>query len=120
MHILHIMHIMTIFVSNIQDNMATINLKQRKAVDLPADAIRSLAVQAAALGTSVKHYMETILLSQAEKINAGLIKNPSPSGDPYFSDPRNIARILEASKQIKDGQSIPLTPELKDEIFGDL
>ena len=77
-------------------------LKQRKAVDIPVDAIRSLAIAAAAKGISLKKYMENIILEQANNINAAL-GNPSPSGDPYFSDERNVKRILHSSEQAKAG-----------------
>lgn len=91
--------------------MATISIeKKRKAVDLPIEAIRNLAVMAAAKGTSVKQYMEGILLSQAEQINA-VIKNPSPSGDAYFADPRNIERILHSCEQAEQGKTNTLKKE---------
>lgn len=47
-------------------------------------------------------------------------ENPSPSNDPYFEDPRNIEAILKASEQIRNGQAIKLTPELREKLFGDL
>ena len=31
-------------------------------------------------------------------------ENPSPSGDPYFADPRNVKDILESSKQAREGK----------------
>ncbi|WP_042372588.1 hypothetical protein [Bacteroides neonati] len=44
----------------------------------------------------------------------------SPSNDPYFDDPRNIEAILKASQQVKEGKVTRLTPELRNELFGDL
>lgn len=44
----------------------------------------------------------------------------SPSNDPFFDDPRNIEEILKASKEAKEGKTVKLTPELKDELFGEL
>lgn len=44
----------------------------------------------------------------------------SPSNDPYFDDPRNIEAILKASEQARNGQTVKLTPELRNELFGDL
>ena len=35
--------------------------KQRKAVDLPSDSVRSLAMAAAAKGISLKKYLENVL-----------------------------------------------------------
>ena len=40
----------------------------------------------------------------------------SPSGDPFFNDPRN----LQAIEQAKRGQVTELTPELKEKLFGNL
>ena len=39
-------------------------------MDIPVDAIRSLAIAAAAKGISLKKYMENIILEQANNINA--------------------------------------------------
>lgn len=88
--------------------------KQRKAVDLPSDSIRSLAMAAAAKGISLKKYLENILLEQANAIDAAL-NNPSPSGDPYFSDKRNIERIAHSSEQAKAGKVTTVSG--KDELF---
>ena len=44
----------------------------------------------------------------------------SPSGDPFFNDPRNLQAIREAIEQAKRGQATELTPELKEKLFGDL
>ena len=44
----------------------------------------------------------------------------SPSGDPFFNDPRNLQAIREAIEQAKRGQVTELTPELKEKLFGDL
>ena len=43
-------------------------LKQRKAVDLPVEAVRSLAMAAAAKGISLKKYMENICFLYKNKI----------------------------------------------------
>lgn len=47
-------------------------------------------------------------------------ENPSPSNDPYFDDPRNIEAILKASEQVKNEQTVKLTPELQEKLFDDL
>ena len=44
----------------------------------------------------------------------------SPSGDPFFNDPRNLQAIREAIEQAKRGQVTELTPELKEKLFGNL
>lgn len=44
----------------------------------------------------------------------------SPSNDPYFDDPRNIEAILRGIQQAKEGKTTKLTPELRNELFGDL
>ena len=38
----------------------------------------------------------------------------SPSGDPFFNDPRNLQAIREAIEQAKRGQVTELTPELRE------
>ena len=37
--------------------------------------------------------------------------NPSPSNDPYFDNPRNIAHLTEGIKQMKEGKVVNLTDE---------
>lgn len=44
----------------------------------------------------------------------------SPSNDPYFDDPRNVEAVLKAREQIRNGQCAELTPQLRNELFGDL
>jgi hypothetical protein len=95
--------------------METINMdKSRKAVDIPADSIRSLALAAASKGVSLKRYMENIIISQAEKIDTAL-ENPSPSGDSFFADQRNIERIQYAVEQSKEGKTSSVRS--KDELY---
>ena len=47
-------------------------------------------------------------------------ENPSPSGDPYWADPRNVAELERRLKEQREGKAelIRLTPELKKELFG--
>lgn len=44
----------------------------------------------------------------------------SPSNDPYFDDPRNVEAVLKAGEQVRNGQSVKLTTELRNELFGEL
>ena len=44
----------------------------------------------------------------------------SPSGDPFFDDPRNLQAIREAIEQAKRGQVTELTPELREKPLGNL
>lgn len=44
----------------------------------------------------------------------------SPSGDLYFADKRNIDAIEAARKEMKQGKTIKYTPELRNDLFGDL
>lgn len=45
-------------------------------------------------------------------------KNPSPSGDKWFLEPENIAEIEKGLADVKAGRAVPLTEELKKELFG--
>ncbi|MCL2028577.1 MAG: hypothetical protein FWG79_08865 [Bacteroidales bacterium] len=47
-------------------------------------------------------------------------ENPSPSGDPYFADQRNVAELEHRIKDMREGKTkfVVLTPELKKEMFG--
>ena len=44
--------------------------------------------------------------------------SPSPSNDPYFDDPRNIAEIMKGIEQIKNGQTVNLTADLQKDLLG--
>lgn len=44
----------------------------------------------------------------------------SPSNDPYFDDPQNVEAILKAKEQVQNGQTVVLSSELRNKLFGDL
>jgi len=48
--------------------------------------------------------------------------NPSPSGDPYWADPRNMEELESRLQERDEGKvkALPLTPEKRKEWFGDL
>lgn len=45
-------------------------------------------------------------------------KNPSPSGDKWFENPKNLEMIDIGEKQLREGKGIILTKKLKKELFG--
>jgi len=44
--------------------------------------------------------------------------NPSPSGDPYFENPKNIEAILEGVKQAKEGKTVEMTRHERKKMLG--
>ncbi len=58
---------------------------------------------AAAQGKSLKAFIENLLVSKANTLKIE-VSNPSPSGDPYFADPANLAEIEERVKAHKEGR----------------
>ena len=48
------------------------------------------------------------------------VENISPSGDPYWADPRNVAELERRLKRRREGKEIPilLTPERQKELLG--
>ncbi len=91
--------------------MATaLNIK-RKNIDLPVETLQKLSVMAVAQGKSLKKYIESILISKAETISVNVSENPSPSGDPWFDDPENMASVLEGLEQMKRGETTVYNPE---------
>jgi len=50
------------------------------------------------------------------------VENLSPSGDPFWADPRNIEALREFDKRDAEGkvEYFRLTPEKRKEWFGDL
>lgn len=95
--------------------MATaINIK-RKNIDLPLDALRKLAVVAMGRGISLKKYIEQIVMREADTIQIEIKEeNPSPSGDPWFDDPANVAAVMEGIEDARHGRVVTLSnDELK-------
>lgn len=84
--------------------MATaLNIK-RKNIDLPVETLQKLSIMAVAQGKSLKKYIESILISKAETISVDVHENPSPSGDPWFDDPENMAELLQSIEDLKAGK----------------
>ena len=89
--------------------MATaLNIK-RKNIDLPVETLQKLSIMAVAQGKSLKKFIETILISKADSIAVEVNENPSPSGDPLFNDPENLAELDEGIRQYKEGKTISYT-----------
>ncbi|MDE7056182.1 hypothetical protein EEL40_13995 [Muribaculaceae bacterium Isolate-083 (Janvier)] len=84
--------------------MATaLNIK-RKNIDLPVDTLQKLSIMAVAQGKSLKNFIETVLISKANTVAVEVSENPSPSGDPWFNDPENMASIKRGMEDIKAGR----------------
>ena len=95
--------------------MATaLNIK-RKNIDLPVDTLQKLSIMAVAQGRSLKNFIETILINKANSISIEVSENPSPSGDPWFDDPENMAELNAGIRQYKEGKTKPYTmDEIRD------
>lgn len=84
--------------------MATaLNIK-RKNIDLPVDTLQKLSIMAVAQGKSLKKFIETILISKANTVSVEVSENPSPSGDPWFNDPENMASVNKGIAEQKAGK----------------
>ncbi|MBJ2184574.1 MAG: hypothetical protein JFR38_08730 [Muribaculaceae bacterium] len=84
--------------------MATaLNIK-RKNIDLPVETLQKLSILAVAQGKSLKNYIETLLISKANAVTVEVSENPSPSGDPWFDDPENVASVMRGIEQMKRGE----------------
>ncbi len=98
--------------------MATaINIK-RKNIDLPVDTLQKLSLMAVAQGKSLKNFIETILISKANAISVEVTENPSPSGDPWFNDPENVASVKRGLDDIKAGQTKAYTMDEIKQLLG--
>ena len=86
--------------------MATIALqKKRKNIDLPVETLQKLSIMAAAQGKNLKAFIENLLIAKANDALQIEISNPSPSGDPYFANPANLAEIEQRAKDHREGKS---------------
>ena len=86
--------------------MNTIALqKKRKNIDLPVETLQKLSIMAASQGKSLKAFIENILISKADNISIEVTSNPSPSGDPWFDNPENLAEVEKRIKARKNGKA---------------
>jgi hypothetical protein len=64
----------------------------------------------------IEQIIHTMRLEEPEKPEKKVKRkknpdNPSPSGDPWFDDPRNIAIVEEAIRDLKEGKGKCVTVE---------
>lgn len=85
--------------------MATIAIeKKRKNIDLSVDTLKKLSIMAASQGKSVKAFIENLLETKANSLSIEVSTNPSPSGDPWFDDPKNMASVMRGIEDAKQGR----------------
>lgn len=84
--------------------METAQQIKRKNIDLPVDTLQKLSIMAVAQGKSLKNYIETVLISKADTITVEVSENPSPSGDPWFIDKKNMASVKRGVAEMKAGR----------------
>ena len=85
--------------------MATIAIeKKRKNIDLSVDTLKKLSIMAASQGKSVKAFIEDLLETKANSLSIEVSTNPSPSGDPWFDDPENMASVMRGIEDAKQGR----------------
>lgn len=83
---------------------ATLTLPQ---IDLAPDIVDKLAARAAEAGNSLKTFVENALTAMANgKTVAAKSESPSPSGDPWWDDPRNVAVVEAGIASMKTGKAV--------------
>lgn len=83
---------------------ATAVALKRKNIDLPVETLQKLSLLAVAHGKSLKKYIESLLISTADSVTVEVSSNPSPSGDPWFDDPENMAMVYRGIEDMKAGR----------------
>ncbi|OJU48477.1 MAG: hypothetical protein BGN96_11700 [Bacteroidales bacterium 45-6] len=96
----------------------TTSKRKRKNIDLPAEAFTKLSILASAQGKSLKAYIENLLISKADSLKIEISPNPSPSGDPWFDDPENLAIVKQGIEDIKRGDSKVFAMEEIEKLLG--
>lgn len=92
--------------------MNTIALqKKRKNIDLPVETLQKLSIMAASQGKSLKAFIENILITKADSISIEVSSNPSPSGDPWFDNPENLASVMRSIEESKQGKTKAYTTD---------
>ncbi len=85
-------------------DMQALNLR-RKNIDLPTEVLQKLSLMAVAQGKSLKAYIEHLLISKANSISIEVSEGPSPSNDPWFADPQNLAEVKKGAAQAGQGKT---------------
>ncbi len=99
--------------------MATIAIeKKRKNIDLSVDTLKKLSIMAASQGKSVKAFIENLLETKANSLSIEVSTNPSPSGDPWFDDPENMASVMRGIEDAKQGRVTAYTIDDIKNLFG--
>ena len=78
------------------------------------------------MGTIKVKYANKKQLSTLKKVLAALdfefseeeFKNPSPSGDKWFENPKNLEMIKTEEQQLREGKGQILTKQLQKELLG--
>lgn len=78
------------------------------------------------MGTIQVKYTSKKQLSTLKKVLSALdfefseeeFKNPSPSGDKWFENPKNRDLIKTGERELREGKGKILTKELRQELFG--
>ena len=63
---------------------------------------------AASQGKSVKAFIENLLETKANSLSIEVSTNPSPSGDPWFDDPENMASVMRGIEDAKNRAELQL------------
>ena len=77
---------------------------KRKNIDLPVEVLQKLSLMAVAQGSSLKAYIEQILINKANSISIEVHENPSPSGDEWFENADNMESVNRGIQEMKEGQ----------------
>lgn len=98
--------------------MATISVeKKRESIDLPVEVFHKLSLMAASQGKSLKTFIENLLITRAN-VSACEDCNPSPTADPWFNKPENIASVMRGIEDIKHGRTKTYTIDEIKELLG--
>lgn len=73
-------------------------------LSLPEEALLQFSMSAKAAGKSLKTYIEQLLVSDAKA--EARRNNPSPSGDTWWNDPRNVAEVDAGIADYKAGRVV--------------
>ena len=72
---------------------------------MPVETLQKLSIMAASQGKSLKAFIENILITKADSISIEVSSNPSPSGDPWFDNPENLASVMRSIEESKQGKT---------------
>lgn len=87
-------------------------------ITISPSAYAQAEAYATTCGVSLSEAVERAISSMHQRMEAARRNNPSPSGDPWWNDPENVAKVDRALEQQRQGLGKIITREEIPQLLG--